>query len=111
MMPGPIVGSIAVEGALCITTVTEHCVHIRHVSKTPEAICQLFYNLGRVHVRSIARPRGMATSRGFGSLGLADWLCRHILSVSYEEPTAVQKQCIPPILAGNWNGTCTLHVA
>lgn len=37
---------------------------------------------------------------GFGSLSLADWLCRHIVSVGYREPTEVQKHCIPPILAG-----------
>lgn len=43
----------------------------------------------------------MATCKvGFEDLGIAEWLCRQIVSVGYREPTEVQKHCIPPILAG-----------
>lgn len=37
---------------------------------------------------------------GFKGLGISEWLCNHIVSVGYTEPTEVQKHCIPPILAG-----------
>ena len=39
---------------------------------------------------------------GFNDLGISGWLCRHIGSVEFNEPTEVQKQCIPVILAGMW---------
>ena len=39
---------------------------------------------------------------GFGELGIADWLCRHLFSIGFESPTEVQKSCIPSILQGNF---------
>ena len=41
-----------------------------------------------------------ANTAGFDDIGIVSWLGRHISAVGFKEPTEVQKQCIPPILAG-----------
>ncbi len=38
--------------------------------------------------------------KGFSSLGLGNWLVNQVSAVGYKCPTAVQENCIPPILAG-----------
>src|ERR1700761_4885792 len=38
---------------------------------------------------------------GFASLGLDERLIGALTSLGYEEPTAIQREAIPPLLAGN----------
>jgi ATP-dependent RNA helicase DeaD len=50
--------------------------------------------------RADAPPKATARSDGFGALGLSQELLAAITSLGYEEPTPVQRETIPLLLAG-----------
>lgn len=39
----------------------------------------------------------------FSSLGLSDWLVKQCQQMGINKPTAVQVNCVPAILQGEWN--------
>ena len=41
-----------------------------------------------------------ADASGFAELGLAPGLCRVLSGLGYEEPTPIQREPIPPLIAG-----------
>ncbi len=43
----------------------------------------------------------------FPSLGLSDWLVGQVNAVGIKDPTPVQANCIPPILEGQLNCSCS----
>jgi ATP-dependent RNA helicase DeaD len=45
-------------------------------------------------------PRNSSSTVGFGSCGLSDALITAVTALGYEEPTPVQRETIPLILAG-----------
>src|SRR5512146_1156884 len=46
-------------------------------------------------------PPESDTDTGFGSLGLAPELVAAVAGLGYEEPTDIQREAIPPLLAGH----------
>lgn len=48
----------------------------------------------------MAQKGSNATVAGFSSLGLDDRLVKAVVELGYEEPTPIQREAIPPLLAG-----------
>ena len=46
----------------------------------------------------------------FSSLGLADWLIKQCKQLGINRPTAVQENCMPPILEGESTLSVSLRV-
>ena len=46
----------------------------------------------------------------FEELGLKEWLVQQISTVGYRTPTPVQVNCIPPILQGVIEQSCSCHL-